>query len=74
MPRITKSVSIKAEPVKALEYIADAKNHPAFISALKSVENLQGHSKEIGQTWDWTFVMAGIKLKGKAETIKYIKK
>ncbi len=71
MSRITKVVTIKADPTKVLEYIADVKNHPAFISALKSVDNLKGQSKHVGEGWDWTFVMTGIEVKGKAETVKY---
>jgi carbon monoxide dehydrogenase subunit G len=71
MSRVTKVVSIKADPSKVLEYIADVKNHPAFISALKSVANLSGESKKVGESWDWTFVMAGLEIKGRAETVKY---
>ncbi len=72
MSRVTKVASIKTEPSRVLEYIANVKNHPAFISALKSVDNLQGENpKHIGESWDWTFVMGGIEVKGKAETAKY---
>ena len=71
MSRVTKVASIKAEPSKVLEYIANVKNHPAFISALKSIENLHGNPKHVGEGWDFTFVMGGIEVKGKAETAKY---
>jgi len=71
MSRVTKVVSIKADPSRVLEYIADVKNHPAFISALKSVDKLKGQSKHVGESWDWTFVMAGLEIQGKAETAKY---
>jgi coenzyme Q-binding protein COQ10 len=72
MSRVTKVVSIKADPKKVLNYIADVKNHPAFISALKSVDNLHGDSKNIGEGWDFTFSMGGVEIKGKAETADYI--
>lgn len=72
MSRITKVVSIKAGPEKVLAYIADVKNHPAFISALKSVENLHGDSKNVGEAWDFTFSMGGVEIKGKAETAEYV--
>ena len=72
MSRITKVVSIKAKPKDVLAYIADVKNHPAFISALKSVSNLKGNPRQIGEGWDWTFVIAGIEIKGKAETADYV--
>ena len=71
MSRVTKVASIKAEPSKVLEYIANVKNHPAFISALKSIENLHGDPKHVGEGWDFTFVMGGIEVKGKAETAQY---
>jgi len=71
MSKITKVVSIKAEPSKVMAYIADVRNHPAFISALKSVENLEGDPKH-SATWDWTFVMAGVEIKGKSETGEYV--
>jgi uncharacterized membrane protein len=72
MSRVTKVVSIKADPKTVLDYIADVKNHPAFISALKSVDNLHGDPKSIGESWDWTFTMGGVELKGKAETADYV--
>ena len=71
MSRVTKVASIKAEPSKVLEYIANVKNHPAFISALKAIDNLHGDPKHVGEGWDFTFVMGGIEVKGKAETAKY---
>jgi hypothetical protein len=72
MSRVTKVVSIGSDPAKVIEYIADVKNHPAFLSALKSVENISGDSKQVGTSWDWTFVMGGVELMGKAETSEYV--
>jgi carbon monoxide dehydrogenase subunit G len=71
MPRITKVVTIKEQPAKVLSYITDVKNHPAFLSALKSVTNLKGDPMQVGQSWDWTFVMGGVEIKGRAETAAY---
>jgi carbon monoxide dehydrogenase subunit G len=71
MSRVTKVASIKANPSKVIDYIANVKNHPAFISALKSVENLHGDPKHTGENWDWTFVMGGVEIQGKAETADY---
>lgn len=68
MPHITEVVSIKADPKKVIDYIADVQNHPAFISALKSVANATGSSRQIGSSWEWTFVMGGVQLVGRAET------
>jgi uncharacterized membrane protein len=72
MIRITKVASLKnVAPQKLIDYIADVRNHPAFLSALKSVENVNGDSKKKGTSWDWTFVMAGVEVKGRAETVDY---
>lgn len=71
MPRVTKSISIKAKADEAIEYIANVKNHPAFISSLKSIENLHGDPKHVGEEWDWIFVMAGVELHGKSQTVTY---
>jgi|GEM_PF-496519 len=72
MSRITKVISIKAKPEKVLEYIAEVKNHPAFISSLKAVENLHGDPRKVGESWEWTFVMGGLEVKGHAETAEYV--
>jgi uncharacterized membrane protein len=71
MSHISKTVSIKQTPAKVLDYIADVNNHPAFISALKSVSDLKAQSQKVGEGWEWTFVMAGVELKGRAETVAY---
>lgn len=69
--KVFKQVSIKADPDKVLEYIANVNNHPAFLSALKSVENISGEPTQVGTTWDWHFVMAGVELTGKGETVEH---
>ena len=71
MARVAKSVVIKNDPAQIIDYIADVTNHPAFIGPLKSVANLRGDARKPGTTWDWTFVMAGVELSGKAETVAY---
>jgi uncharacterized membrane protein len=71
MSRVDKSVVISSPPEKVIAYIADVSNHPAFISSLKSVANVRGDSKKAGTEWDWTYVMAGVEISGKAETVAY---
>ena len=72
MSRVTKTVTVAAEPESVIEYIADVENHPAFIGPLKSVENLTGSATEPGTSWDWTFIMAGIEFSGRAEALEYV--
>jgi uncharacterized membrane protein len=71
MSRVAKSAVINNTADQIMNYIADVKNHPAFIGPLKSVANLNGDPKKAGTSWDWTFVMAGVEFSGRAETVSY---
>lgn len=71
MSRVAKSAVISANADQIMNYIADVKNHPAFIGPLKSIANVNGDSKKAGTSWDWTFVMAGVEFSGRAETVSY---
>ena len=71
MSRVVKSAVINGNADQIMNYIADVKNHPAFIGPLKSVANLNGDPKKPGTAWDWTFVMAGVEFSGRAETVSY---
>lgn len=71
MARVAKSAVISAKADQIMNYIADVKNHPAFIGPLKSVANLNGDPKKAGTSWDWTFVMAGVEFSGRAETVSF---
>jgi carbon monoxide dehydrogenase subunit G len=71
MAKVTRKFNVKRKPEAVIDYIADVENHPAFIPPLKSVANIAGDPKRKGTHWDWTFVMAGVEIKGKAETAEY---
>jgi len=71
MSRVAKSAVINGNADQIMNYIADVKNHPAFIGPLKSISNLKGDPKKPGTSWDWTFVMAGAEFSGRAETVGY---
>ena len=71
MSRVAKSAVINGNADQIMNYIADAKNHPAFIGPLKSIANVNGDPKKPGTSWDWTFVMAGAEFSGRAETVGY---
>ncbi|HEX6053979.1 MAG TPA: SRPBCC family protein [Gemmatimonadaceae bacterium] len=71
MSRVAKSAVIANDADQIMNYIADVKNHPAFIGPLKSVANLSGDPTQPGTAWDWTFVMAGVEFTGRAETVSY---
>jgi ribosome-associated toxin RatA of RatAB toxin-antitoxin module len=69
MARVTRVVTVKAAPRQVIEYICNVSNHPAFIPSLTAVENIHGDPRQPGTTWDWTFVMAGLQIRGRAETV-----
>jgi uncharacterized membrane protein len=71
MSRVAKSAVITNKADQIMNYIADVKNHPAFLGPLKSVANVNGDSKKAGTSWDWTFVMAGVEFSGRAETVSF---
>src|SRR6267143_3005179 len=72
MVEVSRSLPVKAEPARVIDYVADVQNHPAFIPPLKSVANVAGDPKRLGTKWDWTFSMAGVQVSGKAETVDYV--
>jgi len=69
--KITRIVKLPADPKRVIDYISDVQNHPAFVSPLKSVSGLSGGSHQIGTHWDWTFLMAGVEIQGRAETVAF---
>jgi carbon monoxide dehydrogenase subunit G len=71
MAKVTRKFNVKRKPEAVIDYISDVENHPAFIPPLKSVANIAGDPKRKGTRWDWTFVMAGVEINGKAETADY---
>ena len=71
MSRVAKSAVINCSADQIMSYIADVKNHPAFIGPLKSIANINGDPKKAGTSWDWTFVMAGVEFTGRSETVSY---
>jgi carbon monoxide dehydrogenase subunit G len=71
MAKVTRKFDVKRKPEAVIDYLSDVENHPAFIPPLKSVANIAGDPKRKGTRWDWTFVMAGVEINGKAETSEY---
>ena len=69
--KIFKEQTINCAPQKALDYIANVQNHPAFISSLKSIDNLKGDPKQPGAVWNWSYIMGGVQIIGNAQTAEY---
>ena len=73
MTTVTRSVQIREKPEAVIDYIADVRNHPAFIGGLKTVDKVNGDPTRVGTSWDWTFLLAGVLLSGRAETSDFEK-
>lgn len=71
MAKITRTVKLPADPKRVIDYIADVQNHPAFVSPRKTVSGLSGNSRQVGANWHWTFLMAGVEIEGRAETVAF---
>lgn len=69
---IVRTVHLASESKAVIDYIADVANHPAFIPTLKSVTKVSGDPKRPGTSWEWTYVMTGVELVGRAETTEYV--
>jgi uncharacterized membrane protein len=65
MERIQKSVMIHAPVAQVFEFLADPRNLPDVWPSLIEVSNLD----EAGQSFDWTYKMAGMHFHGHSRTI-----
>lgn len=62
MQTIEKSITIQATPQDVYAFLRDPENMPRWMSSLSRVRNV--HGEGVGQTYDWTYSMAGIPLDG----------
>jgi uncharacterized membrane protein len=67
MKTIKKSVRIQAAPSAVYSYLVDANNMPRWLSSMEEIRNIKG--KGVGQTYDWTYKMIGVHLKGSTKVL-----
>ena len=65
MPRVHKAIDIKAPVEKVFAYLDDPRNSPEWIHSMIDVKNVKGSGR--GTHYDWTWKMAGVKLKGESD-------
>lgn len=70
MPTIKKSVTIAAPAERVFEYVSDPRHLPEFWPNMVEVSNVVGHP-DGGSSFDWTYKMAGIKVRGHTDDIQY---
>jgi len=62
MARVKKTIVIRAPLKEVYDYIDDPKNAPEWIGDVIEVQNIKGAGAQ--RRFDWTFKVAGIRLKG----------
>jgi uncharacterized membrane protein len=69
MAKISRKNTINAPVDKVFSYISNPMNQLEWLPSISSVRDVSGEGK--GQTFSWTYKMAGLPLKGKTETLEH---
>lgn len=69
--KVQVSARIDNTPKAVIDYIADRRNSPMYLSSLKSVSDVKGDPSAVGTTWKWTWVMLGIEFEGHGRCIEH---
>lgn len=70
MATIRKSVTIAAPVDRVFDYVSDPRHLPEFWPNLVEVSNIAPHP-DGGSGFDWTYRMAGIKVRGHSEDVEF---
>jgi uncharacterized membrane protein len=70
MARISRNSTVNAPVEKVFSYISDPMNQLEWLPSISSVRDVSAEGK--GQTFSWTYKMAGLPMKGKTETTEYV--
>jgi uncharacterized membrane protein len=62
MIKIHKSIEIKAPVKEVYDYVDDPATSPEWMQGMIEVDNVKGSG--VGRNYDWTYKMAGLRLKG----------
>ncbi len=65
------NVHINNTPEGVMEYIADVRNRPLFLSVLKSVTDIKGDPSAVGTSWKWTAAGLGMEFEGVGRCVEY---
>lgn len=68
MPKVQASTVINISPEKVYDYVLHAaENGPIWIPNVAEHRNVSPPEPQVGQSWDWTFNMMGVALRGRSE-------
>jgi carbon monoxide dehydrogenase subunit G len=71
MAEIRRHIEIRAPVEKVFEFMEEPKNLVEIWPSMQEVRNVK-EQPEGGQTYDWTYKMAGIKFKGSSKTLEFV--
>ncbi len=69
MAKLERTITINAPVEKVFAYITDSTNEREFVPSITDIRNIQGEG--VGKTYDWTYKMVGIPLRGKSKVVEY---
>jgi carbon monoxide dehydrogenase subunit G len=68
MQHVENSIAISAKPAEVYAYLKQPNKLGEWMVSLNEVTNIQGEG--VGQTYEWTYRMAGVPLKGKTTVVE----
>jgi carbon monoxide dehydrogenase subunit G len=71
MVELKKHIEINAPVEKVFDFMEEPENLPEIWPSLQEVTNVK-KMPDGGQTYDWTYKMAGIKFKGSSKTTEFV--
>jgi len=71
MVELKKHIEINAPVEKVFDFMEEPKNLVDIWPSMQEVRNVE-EQPEGGQTFDWTYKMAGIKFQGSSKTLEYV--
>ena len=72
MGTMKKSITINAPVEKVFDYAENPENFTEIWPSLEEVKNIKEQANG-GQSFDWVYKMAGIRLSGSSENIEYVR-
>lgn len=68
MPKIHRSVEIKAPVKEVYSYLENPESNPEWMTSMIEVHNIKGSG--VGTHFNWTYKMVGVPLKGESQFIE----
>ncbi len=73
MPKVSRSIVINAPLKEVFDYISSPSNWPSFISGLQEISGVSDKHVSSGTSFNWTYKIRGISLRGTGKVVDYEK-